>query len=303
MKLFLPAITLSLAVLRFDVWAQDIEPRRWSHLPIGSNFAGAAYAYTEGEIFLDPVLRIEDGEFTLNTVAAKYTRSFEWLGKSARFDLTQAYHSGEWSGVLNGEPARVSRDGWGDTNLRFGVNLLGAPPLVGKEFAAYRARTEPETIVGAGLAVQFPTGEYMDDKLINLGNNRFNFRPQLGVVHNRGKWSVEMTVAAWLFTDNDTFFKGNQLEQDAVWTADAHLIYTFRPGLWASASVGYGLGGETTVNDRESGNELSNLAWGLALGVPINRALGLKFSYIGAHTYADTGLDSDTISCGLSVMW
>jgi hypothetical protein len=31
--------------------AQDIEPRRWSHLPLGSNFGGVAYAYTEGDIF------------------------------------------------------------------------------------------------------------------------------------------------------------------------------------------------------------------------------------------------------------
>jgi len=28
---------------------QDIEPRRWSHLPIGGNFAGAGYAYTTGD--------------------------------------------------------------------------------------------------------------------------------------------------------------------------------------------------------------------------------------------------------------
>ena len=29
-----------------------------------------------------------------------------------------------------------------------------------------------------------------------------------------------------------------------LFTADGHLIYTFRPGLWLSASAGYGIGGE-----------------------------------------------------------
>ena len=67
--------------------SQDIEPRRWSHLPIGANFIGGAYAYSEGNITFNPVLRIEDGKFDLNSIAAKYIYSFELLGKSARFDL------------------------------------------------------------------------------------------------------------------------------------------------------------------------------------------------------------------------
>jgi hypothetical protein len=113
--------------------SQDIEPRRWSHLPIGANFIGGAYAYSEGTITFNPVLRIEDGKFDLNSVAAEYIYSFELLGKSARFDLLQTYQSGTWSGLLNGEPASVDRDGWADTALRFAVNLYGAPPLKEQE--------------------------------------------------------------------------------------------------------------------------------------------------------------------------
>lgn len=296
-------LLLALAGLLPDSKAQDIEPRRWSHLPIGSNFIGGAYAYTTGDIFLDPVLKIEDGEFYLHTAAVKYIRSFEMLGKSARVDLTQAYQSGEWSGLLNGVPASVARDGWADTQLRFAVNLFGAPPLAGKEFADYRARTEPETIVGAGLAVVLPTGEYFEDKLINLGSNRFTFRPQVGVVHNRGKWSMELTTAAWFFTDNDEYFNGKHLEQAPHFTGESHLIYTFRPGLWLSASVGYGVGSETTVNGVSSDNQQSNLGWGLGLGIPINRNLGLKIGYVGIRAHARTGADTDTITSGFSVMW
>lgn len=297
------ALTLALGFLTLDCHAQDIEPRRWSHLPIGSNFIGGAYAYTTGDIFLDPVLKIEDGEFYLHTAAVKYIRSFEMLGKSARVDLTQAYQSGEWSGLLNGVPASVARDGWADTQLRFAVNLFGAPPLAGKEFAEYRARTEPETIVGAGLAIVLPTGEYFEDKLINLGSNRFTFRPQVGVVHNRGKWSMELTTAAWLFTDNDEFFNGKSVEQAPHFTGEGHLIYTFRPGLWLSASVGYGVGSETDVNGVSSDNRQSNLGWGLGLGIPINRNLGLKIGYVGIRAHARTGADTDTLTTGFSVMW
>ncbi|WP_265593885.1 transporter [Haloferula sp. BvORR071] len=166
--------------------AQDIEPRRWSHLPIGANFVGAAYAYSSGDISLNPVLRIEDGKFDLRTAGIQYIRSFELLGKSARFDLTQAYQSGTWSGLLNGVPTSVDREGFADTVLRFAVNLHGAPPLAGKEFEAYDAAKECENIVGLGLLVRLPTGEYLEDKLINLGSNRCTFTPQLGWVHNQG---------------------------------------------------------------------------------------------------------------------
>jgi len=157
--------------------SQDVEPRRWSHLPIGPNFIGCAYAYSEGTITFNLVLRIEDGKFDLNSVAAKYIYSFELLGKSARFDLLQTYQSGTWSGLLNGERASVERDGWADTALRFAVNLYGAPPLKEQEFINYRKASHCETIVGAGLVVQLPTGEYFDDRLINLGTSRYAFTP------------------------------------------------------------------------------------------------------------------------------
>src|SRR5258707_108250 len=81
-----PWVIFALAILLLarPCRGQDIEPRRWSHLPIGANFAGAAYAYTTGDIGLQPELQVKNVEFNLQTVAIKYIRSFELLGKSAR---------------------------------------------------------------------------------------------------------------------------------------------------------------------------------------------------------------------------
>ncbi|MDP3850510.1 MAG: hypothetical protein Q8Q59_08410 [Luteolibacter sp.] len=46
-----PLVLLSSSLPCFS---QDFEPRRWSHLPTGSNFAGTAYSHTEGNIsFID----------------------------------------------------------------------------------------------------------------------------------------------------------------------------------------------------------------------------------------------------------
>ncbi len=217
-------LTFAAAALTLPCFAQDIEPRRWSHLPLGAHFGGVAYAFTEGDIFFNPVLRIEHGEFEMDTVAFKYIHAFELFEKSARIDLIQMYHSGSWSGLLNGVPAATERDGWPDTALRFAVNLHGAPPLAGQEFIEYRKAAHTETIVGAGLLVTLPTGEYFDDKLINLGSNRYTFTPQFGVVHARGKWTMELSSSVTFFTDNDEFFNGKKLEEDPLFIGQGHLI-------------------------------------------------------------------------------
>jgi len=64
-----------------------------------------------------------------------------------------------------------------DTRVCFAVNLYGAAPLAGNDYLVYRKAADNETIVGAGLSLQLPTGQYMENKLINLGTNRYTFRP------------------------------------------------------------------------------------------------------------------------------
>jgi len=284
-------------------FAEELEPRRWSHLPINTNFFGGGYAYTEADIGFDPVLKIEDVEVELHTWVAKYIRTFSLLDKTARVSLLQAYQEGRWSGLLNGEPKSIKRSGWSDTVLRFAINLYGAPPLQGKEYAAYRAAAEVETLVSAGLAVQLPTGDYMDDKLINLGNNRFTFRPQLGVTHKHGKWATEVTGIVALYTDNDEFFNGKKLEQEPLYIVHGHLVYDFQPGVWAGLSAGYNHGGKSTVDGTKKDDLKQNLAWALSFGFPLSRHLGVKVAYAGTRTQERNGIDSDTLAIGFSAFW
>jgi len=289
--------------LPFQCLAQEIEPRRWNHLPIGSNFVGGGYAYTEADISFDPVSRIKDAQMELHTWAVKYIHAFELFKKSARIDLSQGYQEGRWTGSVNGVRESIQRKGMSDSLMRLAVNLYGAPPLKGEAFASYRASADVETIVGTAVGVQLPTGEYMDDKLINLGTNRFTFRPQFGVLHRQGKWSIELTGEVWLFTDNDDFFSGNKLEQDPLYTFQTHIIYNFRPGLWAAAGVGYFYGGETALNGDEQNDTRKILAWSCSLGFPITPWLGIKVFYLGNRNQAPTGQDADSVGGAITVLW
>jgi hypothetical protein len=115
--------------LPFLCLAQELEPRRWSHLPIGTNFAGGGYAYTEADISFDPVLKLENVETELHTWAVKYIRTFELFQKSARIGFAQGFQEGRWTGLVDGVPTSIKRSGLSDSALRFAINLYGAPPL------------------------------------------------------------------------------------------------------------------------------------------------------------------------------
>lgn len=299
-------VALLVSILFFFAFpcpAEELSPRRWSHLPIETNFIGIAYAYTDADIDLDPVLDIENGQMALNTWGAQYIRTFALLEKSARIDILQAYQEGEWSGLLQGVPETVHRSGLSDTLVRFAINLYGAPPLQGREFAVYRATQKVETLVGVGLSLQLPTGDYMDDKLINLGNNRYTLRPQIGVELKRDNWSTEVTGLIAIHTDNDDFFNGKTLEQAPFYTIHGHLTYHFRPGLWASVSAGYSYGGRKTVDGIKKDDRRQDLSWALSLGIPITHHLGVKMAYIGTRKQEIVGMDSDSLTIGISAFW
>jgi hypothetical protein len=284
-------------------FAMDIEARQWEHIPIDINILGAAYAYTSADIYVDPVLNMDDVEMSMNTTMLKYVRSFGLLGKSARVDITQGYMDGKWTGLLNGSPASASRSGFSDTFVRFAANIYGAPPLRSKEYAEYRAKNDTETIIGIGLAVRLPTGEYMSDRLVNLGQNQYVLRPQLGMSYRHKKWAAELTEEVAISSINDDFYNGRKLKQGPVGIIHTNLVYRFRPGLWVGGNLAYDYGGRVTVNGVKTLDHAQNIGWALNFAIPLSRQAGIKLSYIGTHTLEATGMDSSTFSAGVVMAW
>ena len=281
-------------------FAQDVEPRRWTHLPVGLNVVGAVYVYTDGDLFLDPVLLIDNAETEQHTVVAGYTRSFGLAGRTARLDVLLPVKKARWQGVLDGVFTTVRREGLADPILRLSVNLVGGPALKSKEFREFRAANTTSTIVGMGLTVVVPLGEYKKDQLLNLGGNRFIIQPEIGVLHTRGRWSYELTGSVLLFEDNDEFGNGNKLEQDPLYVVQAHVIHVFRPGLWLSLSAAYTHGGESEVNDVRKNDPRDTVLSALTFGIPITRAQGLKFAYIRGRIQKDVGADTDNFAVAWS---
>jgi len=283
-----------------QLFAQDLEPRRWTQMPTGLNFAGIGIGHTEGDILFDPVLLVEEATFDMEAVGLVYVRSFGVLGKSARVDLSLPYRAGRWQGTVDGEFVHFRRRGLADPRIRFSVLLYGGPAETPEEFAKSK---KSNTVVGAAVAVKMPLGEYSSERLINLGSNRWVVRPQLGVTHTRGKWTGELTGSVYLYGDNNEFWMDTKLESDPLWALQAHLIYSFKPGLWASLSTAYGTGGQAKVDSVAKNNLSGNWLSALSLGIPIDRRQGVKITLLTGRTQKFTGVDVNSLILGYSLMF
>jgi hypothetical protein len=254
------------------VRAQHLEPRAYANTPVGMNFLIAGYVYSTGGLSTDPALPLTDAQLEIHSPVLAYAHAFDAWGRSAKFDTVVAGGCLDGTAALNGVP--VSRDicGMLDPTFRVSVNLYGAPALQLKDFASYKQ----DLIVGASLQVQAPLGQYDPSRLVNLGSNRWAFRPEIGASKALGALTVEAIVSATFYTANDDFFGGQTREQDPVLAGQVHLIYQFAGGTWLAVNANYYTGGRTTVDGVAQNDELGNSRFGVTLAVPWDRQHSLK---------------------------
>ena len=291
------------ALLAQGSFAQDIEPRRWTPLPLGTQIVGVAYGYTDGEIFFDPVLQAEDATVSINAMAVQYVRPFKIGKKLARLDVLVPYSTAKWKGLLAGEPTTVQRNGFADPRVRLSVNLVGPDAMNAKEFREYVATHPVSTSIGASLAITLPFGKYFEDKLLNIGQNRFVFRPQIGIVHQWGLWSYEFTGSVFIFTNNNNFFNGAVRKQDPVFAVQTHLIKRFKNRMWGSLSLGSGLGGQSIINKQPNDDQRGDILGALSFGLPIMKNQGVKLALVRAQTLNDIGANTSSFVLGWSIIF
>ena len=79
--------------------AQEVEIRRWNHLPIDENFVTANFARTDGDIGVDPELRLKDVSVEMDTSLLGYIRTFDLFDKTARVEIRQPWQAGTLEGI------------------------------------------------------------------------------------------------------------------------------------------------------------------------------------------------------------
>ncbi|MBS1220334.1 MAG: QbdB, partial [Proteobacteria bacterium] len=279
-------------------YAQELEPRSYSNTPVGMNFLIAGYAYTEGKIAFDPSLPVADAQYRNHTEAFAYARSLNAWGNSAKIDVILPYSSFSGQALVSGLPKEREMTGFGDPRFRFSMNFYGAPALTLQEFAGYRQ----DVIVGASLQVTAPLGQYDNSKLLNIGNNRWSFKPELGVSKAWGQWTVEVAPSVTIYTDNTDFSNGKTFAQAPLYAVQGHVIYGFSSGIWLAVDGLYFTGGRTTVNGVQGDNIQTNSRVGLTLALPVDRHHSVKLN-ASTGTSTRTGADFDAIGIAWQYRW
>ncbi len=272
--LFIIVILLSFAT---TVSAQDLDPRAYARVPVDATVLIAGFNYTYGSVVLDPTLPIKDLEAKVSSPILGIARTFSLFGLTSQAYVALPYSWAEASGKVLGEDSSITRNGFGDTRFRVSVLFLGAPAATVEEFA----KSEPQTVLGASLTVTAPTGQFFKDKLINLGTNRWSFKPEVGLSYFVNKqWLIDLYAGAWFFTENSSFYPGNSVRsQDPLITFQTHVSYSFNPLMWAAIDLTYYTGGQSSVNNVYQDDRQNNSRIGATFNMPVSRVSSIKLAY------------------------
>jgi hypothetical protein len=276
--------------------AQELEPRTYSSSPVGTNFIVGSFTHLSGDVLTDPSLPVTDVRAQIDTAVLGYVRTFGIADHGASMGIAIPGVSGNLSGTVIDATREIHRSGLGDARLRFAFNLMGDSALSREEFA----NRAPTTSIGVSLTVSAPTGRYNPAQLVNIGTNRWSFKPEIGISRPMGKWFMEASGGVWLFTTNHDFFHGNERSQDPLVVLQLHGGYTFAPGLWVAATVGHAHGGATSKNGIAEDNEVSNTRYAVTLAVPMSRAWSAKFALSNGWI---TRAGGDYFGCSLAIQY
>lgn len=289
---------LALALCAAGACAQQLEPRAYSNVPVGINFAVAGFAHSSGDVLPDPSIPARDAAAKVNTLFAAYSRAIDIAGRSGLVTVAAPWAAGTVSGVLEGQPASVDRAGFADPTFKLAMNFIGAPALTLKEFAGYRQGT----VVGGSVAITAPLGSYDPARVVNVGTNRWTIKPEIGVSQALGNWVLEGALAASLFTDNHQYQVNRTRGQEPLYSAQAHLVYNIGPGTWAALNYTYYTGGRSHVDGVQRDDRIQSSRWGVTLAFSLDRHNSLKL-YASTGVLARTGTDFDVVGVAFQHRW
>jgi hypothetical protein len=292
----LAVLALSLACTAAP--AQEIEPRAYSNAPVGVNFLIVGAAATKGALAFESALPLTNAQIKTSNLVLAYARALDIAGMSGKIDFVTSYAKLAGTADFAGQPMQRDIAGFANPAVRLSVNLFGAPALQLRDFGNYRQ----DLILGTSLRVFAPWSQYDPGRLINIGTNRWAFKPEIGISKALDRWTLEGQAAVTFYTDNTDFFGGHTRAQAPLYSLQGHVIYSFPSGIWASLDATYFTGGRTTLDGTVNADLQRNWRGGATLAIPVDRRSSVKF-YASSGVSARTGNNFDLLGLAWQYRW
>jgi len=298
-RLLLVCLALSFFCDPHTVRAQFTDPRNYTNAPVGVNQLELGYAYAHSNASIDTSITVAGAKFNLNEGIVDYTRYFSFFHRTAWLEPTIPIAG--LSGSISGTNIAASVTGAGDSEYQFATLLKGGPALSPNQFANYK----PTATIGASFTFTAPTGLYDSDKLLNLGSNRWSFKPEVAFSQPFGagqKWEVDLYGNAYFFTDNTSYHGREILRQEPLPGIEGHLSYSFTGNLWASLDTRYSFRGDTLVNGVNQNDSQQNFILGSEVNLSINPKNALIFTFAKALVHQN-GPNATGFSVRYDYLW
>jgi len=271
--------------------ASATDPRDAIPAPAGTNILLYYYSYYSGnEVYAQGNL------VDVNTPAKIHSNIFRYgyygsLGSKiwhASVLLPFGDKSVDGTAVGNAEQGA---SGMGDFTVCFGYW-----PIINRE--------EKHYLVGV-MYVTAPTGDYRNNKSVNMGDNVWKFKPEIGWIKGFGPFYLQLVAGATFQTDNDQYTVLNKTRsRDPLYHGEAHLSYTISPDLWVAGSWYYKNGGENEIEGRAASNDKQNdHTLGISLNYRLTKNLSALIGYKNAVQTENGQSIDETVRFKLTYAW
>ncbi len=270
------SLGFALELWRSDAQSQELEPRAFSPAPIGTTFLLSGFGSSRGAVVVDAASPVQDLQADISFAIAGGGYTFDVAGHQARILALLPYAWGGVTGDVAGETRSRALEGFGDARFKLSVGLIGGESQTAEQFF----QSPKHRVIGASLTVMAPVGQYDSARLINLGFNRWAFKPELGIWLPVGRWTFDGSVGVWFFTANDSYFPGRAArEQSFISTLQGHVSYDFPSGIWLGLDAVWFYGGEIRIDGVPMPGRVNSTRVGATLSLPMSAQQSLKFTY------------------------
>jgi len=274
-------VCLALAVVHIPdhACAQFTDPRNYENTPVGINQLELSYTHVHANASIDTSLIVAGAKLNLDQGIIDYTRYFGLVRRMAWVEATVPF--ADLDGSVSGTAVHGSTAGAGDSSYQVAMLLKGGPALNVAQFEGYK----PVTTLGVSLTMTAPTGAYHANKILNLGSNRWSFKPEIALSHPFGpgqKWEVDAYGNAYFYTGNTSYHGTQILRQEPLPGLEGHLSYSFTDSLWASLDTRYSFHGITSVNGISQNNPEQNFILGSEISISVSRRNSFLFEFAKA---------------------
>ena len=170
-------------------------------------------------------------------------------------------------------------------------------PIIASTFWLVNSKKE-QFWIGLTPIISVPLGRYDKNKSLNIGENRWSFKPEIGIVKGiKNKLFLEIIFNTEVFSDNDKFYYGNEVvskSQSPLMGLETHCSFTMADNWFLSLDYFYSKGGRTKIDGVKQRDSQNNHAIGLSSFWKIGENQLLMLEYVNRFA-VENGIEFDTI--------